>query len=217
MNALTYLMFLKWKRTGKMKARVCTDGRPQQEYIGKEEARSSTVSIYVLFASCAINSIEKREVVTCNIPGTFFQSDWPQDKPTYLKFDGMMVEMLLEIDPSLKEHVIRKGNYRLMYGQLNKAIHRTLLGAILFYEKLVTQLHEWGFIMNPYDACTWKKMVKGKQLTVQYFVENIHLSHKDGKVIDNLVCNLNAKFKTKFNELTVCKGKVHDYLGINID
>ena len=29
--------------------------------------------------------------------------------------------------------------------------------------------------------------------------------------------DLNEKFKTKFNELTVCKGKVHDYLGINTD
>ena len=25
------------------------------------------------------------------------------------------------------------------------------------------------------------------------------------------------KFKTKFNKLTVCKDKVHDYLGVNID
>ena len=98
-----------------------------------------------------------------------------------------MVDMLLEIDPSLKDHVIRRGNYRLMYGQLNKAVHGTLLGAILFYEKLATQLHEWGFVMNPYDACTWNKMVNSKQLTVQYFVDDIHLSHYEGKVIDNLV------------------------------
>ena len=28
-NALTYLIFLKRKRTGKVKARGCADGRPQ--------------------------------------------------------------------------------------------------------------------------------------------------------------------------------------------
>ena len=32
-NVLSYLMFLKKKRTGAVKARGCDDGRPQQEFI----------------------------------------------------------------------------------------------------------------------------------------------------------------------------------------
>ena len=44
-NALSYLMFLKRKRSGKVKARGCADGRPQREYISKEESSSPTVSI----------------------------------------------------------------------------------------------------------------------------------------------------------------------------
>lgn len=48
LNVLTYLMFLKQKRTGKIKARVCVDGRLQQEYIGKEEASSPTVNMHYL-------------------------------------------------------------------------------------------------------------------------------------------------------------------------
>ena len=217
LNALTYLMFLKRKRTGKIKAWGCTNGRPQWEYIGREEASLPTVLIYALFASCAINAIEKREVVTCDIPGAFLQSDWPEDKPTYLKFNGIMVDMLVEIDPSLRQHVIttRQG-HKLMYGKLNKAIYGTLLGSILFYEKLAKQLYEWEFIMNPYDACTWNKMIDGKQLMIQYFIDDLHISSVDRKAIDSLVHDLNDKFKTRFKELTVCKGKVHDYLGINI-
>ena len=35
--------------------------------------------------------------------------------------------------------------------------------------------------------------------------------------IDGLIKDLNQKFKTNFQELAVTKGKVHDYLGINID
>ena len=65
-----------------------------------------------------------------------------------------MVEMLLEIDPTLKERIITKGKYRLMYIRLDKAVYGTLLGAISVYEKLARQLYEWDFIMNPYDACT---------------------------------------------------------------
>ena len=35
-NALSYLMFLKRKRTSDIKARGCADGRPQLEYISKK-------------------------------------------------------------------------------------------------------------------------------------------------------------------------------------
>ena len=35
--------------------------------------------------------------------------------------------------------------------------------------------------------------------------------------IDKLIEDLNNKFRTNFQELAVNKGKVHDYLGINID
>ena len=105
-NALTYLMFLKRKRTGKVKARGCTDGRPQQDYINSKEASSPMVSIYALMACCAISSIENRHVVTCNIPGAFLQLDWPKDKPIYLRFDGTMVDILCEINNTLKDTVV---------------------------------------------------------------------------------------------------------------
>jgi hypothetical protein len=52
-DALSYLMFLKRKRDGTVKARGCTDGRPQREYISKDESSSPTVSIYALIQSCA--------------------------------------------------------------------------------------------------------------------------------------------------------------------
>jgi hypothetical protein len=44
-DALNYLMFLKRKRCGKVKARGCAGGRPQREYISKDESSSPTVSI----------------------------------------------------------------------------------------------------------------------------------------------------------------------------
>lgn len=71
--------------------------------------------------------------------------------------------------------------------------------------------------MNPYDSYIWNKMMDGNQLTIQLFIDDLYMSCIEGKAIDKLVTNLNKKFKTNFNKLSVCKGKVHDYLGINID
>ena len=56
-------------------------------------------------ACCAINSIENRQVVTCDIPEAFLQANWPADKPTYLRFDGIMVDILCEINNRLKSKV----------------------------------------------------------------------------------------------------------------
>jgi hypothetical protein len=67
-EALNYLMFLKRKRCGKIKARSCADGRPQREYISKDESSSPTVSIYALMTSCLMDDIEGRKVATCDIP-----------------------------------------------------------------------------------------------------------------------------------------------------
>ena len=126
-----------------MKARGCTDGRSQREYIGKEEASSPTVSIYDIMTCFTINSINDRHVVTCNIPGAFLQVNWLADKPTYLRFDGIMVNMLCKIDSGLKDKIINtKNSQKFMFGKLNKDVYGTLLGAILFQEKLAMQFYE---------------------------------------------------------------------------
>jgi hypothetical protein len=105
-KALNYLMFLKRKRCGKVKARGCADGRPQREYISKDESSSPTVSIYALMTSCLMDAIEGRKVATCDIPGAFLQADWPADRDCYLKFEGAMVSMICDIDPKHKKNIV---------------------------------------------------------------------------------------------------------------
>ena len=68
-------MVLKRKRTSAVKARGCAGGRPQQEFISKDESSSPTVSTLALFISCAMDAMEGRQVVTCDIPGAFLQAD----------------------------------------------------------------------------------------------------------------------------------------------
>ena len=202
-NALSYLMFLKRKRNGKIKARGCADGRPQREFISKEESSSPTVSIYALMISCAMDAIEGRKVVTCDIPGAFLQADWPEDIDCYLKFEGAMVDMLCDINPEYKNNVVinKKTGEKKLYGKLTKAVYGTLLGAILFYEKLSKQLIEWGFQPNPYDQCTFNKMVNGQQVTIQFHVDDLKISHVEQSVVDKIVNDLYSIFETKKKEL----------------
>ena len=216
-TSLSYLMFLKRKRTGKIKARGCADGRPQREYITKEESSSPTVSLYALMASCLMDAIDNRKVITCDIPGAFLQAEWPEDHDCYIKFQGVMVDMICQINPEYKKNVIvTKAGKKIIYGKLTKAIYGTLLGAILFYEKLKSQLEEWDFEQNPYDECTFNKMVNGEQLTVQFHVDDLKASHKDQAVLDELMKDLNGVFGEQ-KPLAETQGAVHDYLGMTID
>ena len=81
-----------------MKERGCADGRPQQEYVTKEESSSPTVSLYSLMGSCLKDAMDGR-VITVNIPGAFLQGNWSQDDhPGYIMFEGIMVDMICEIE-----------------------------------------------------------------------------------------------------------------------
>ena len=62
-NTLAYLMFLKRKRSWKVKASGCANGQPKREYISKDNSSSHTVSIYALMVLCVMSAMEKWKVV----------------------------------------------------------------------------------------------------------------------------------------------------------
>ena len=136
-------MFLKRKQSGKMKGRGCADGRPQRDYITKEESSLPTVSLYALTGSCVMDVLDDMKVITVEIPGAFLQGGWPQNKhPGYIMFEGIIVDMICEIDPSYHKNIVwsKDRTKKLLYGKLVKAIYGTLLGAIIFYHKLSKHL-----------------------------------------------------------------------------
>ena len=81
--SLVYLMFLKRKRAGQIKARGCADGKPQREYITKLESSSLCVKTHALFLSCIVDTFENRCVVVADTPATFLAEGWPENAPGY--------------------------------------------------------------------------------------------------------------------------------------
>ena len=83
-------------------------------------------------------------------------------------FEDIMVEMICEIDPSYHKNIIWSKDHKkkLLYRQLIKAVYKTLIGAIIFYNKLSKHLTDNGFIQNEYSMCTFNKMVNSKQIIV---------------------------------------------------
>jgi hypothetical protein len=160
-DALQYLMFLKKKRCGTIKARGCANGRKQREYTSKEETSSPTVAIEALMLSCIIDAKKGRDVATADIPGAFMQTDMVDT--VHMVLEGTMVELLVKIDPKLyRKYLLIKKGKPVMYVQLKKALYGTLQAGLLFWKDLTKNLKEWGFEINPYGWCCANKMIDGK-------------------------------------------------------
>lgn len=49
--------------------------------------------------------------------------------------------------------------------------------------------------MNPCDECKFNKTVNGEQLTMQFHIDNLKASHRDQRVLENLMCELKLVFR----------------------
>jgi hypothetical protein len=95
-------------------------------------------------------------------------------------------------------------------------LYGTLRAALLFWRDLAKTLESYGFIINPYDRCVANIMIDGSQCTVVWHVDDLKISHKDPEVVLMVICALEKRYG-KAKPLTVNRGKVHEYLGMEIN
>ena len=96
------------------------------------------------------------------------------------------------------------------------ALYGTLKAALLFWKKLSKSLKTRGFTINPYDWCIANKDIEGSQCTIVWHIDDLKISHKSLKVVDDIISSLKKEYG-KVGEVTVKRGKVHDYLRMTLD
>jgi hypothetical protein len=91
----------------------------------------------------------------------------------------------------------------------------------LFYIKLIGNLKGIGFKLNPYDPCVANKQIGGKQMTLAWHVDDMKVSHFLTKRVDDMIAWLRLKYEKLFPDgsgaMKVCRGKVHEYIGMTLD
>jgi hypothetical protein len=212
-KALASLLFLKEKRDGRIKARACADGRKQRETTAQDEAASPTVSTDSVFLTCAIEAMEGRDVATIDLPGAFLHADC--DDYVLMSFQGRLAELMVLAAPeTYRKYVTTNSKGEpILFVRLQKALYGMLKSALLFYKKLVTDLIAQGFEINPYDPCVVTKQINGKQMTICWHVDDLKISHKDARE----VTKIENWLRGIYGEITVCRGKKHTYLGMQLD
>ena len=156
--------------------------------------------------------------MTCDIPGAFMQADI--DDQLFFKFDGDLVELLVQVEPTYQPYIRCEGRQPILYTELNKALYVMLQGALLFWKKLSIFLSKkHSFMRNEYDWCVVNKIMSGKQYTVAWYVDDIKMSHESQQVLEDLLTLLNSEFRKEPPPPPPPPPPHHypDYLGMVID
>ncbi len=159
-----------------------------------------------------------------DIPNAFIQTrvDNPKDQ-VVIQMRGVVVDWLVNAAPKVYVPFVnnyKKGNKVLLVECWN-AIYGTMIAGLLYYRKFSESLTEEGYVVNAYDPCVWNKVIKGKQSTICFHVNDCKISHKSVKVKNDTIKWLRRDYKSIFTnssgEMKVAQGKVHTYLGMRLD
>jgi hypothetical protein len=197
-------MFLKEKRDGSIKGRACADGRKQREGSTKSDATSPTVALESVLITATIDAHEGREVAIVDVPGAYLTAD--MDEEVFMCLRGRLAELMVKTSPEIYRKYIYVGsdNKPVLCVKLQKALCGCLRSALLFYKKLLKDLEDRGFVVNPYDPCVANKTVNGKQFTITWHVDDLKLSHVDVNVVDKMTSWLKIIYG---EDMRVSRGK----------
>jgi hypothetical protein len=205
---LRSLMFLKEKRDGRLKSRFCADGSKQGQYLDVSEWSSPTALTESVLVTSVIEAHEGRTVVTCDIDGAYLYADMPER--VFIELDEIMTDIMLKIWPELSLYVRPNGKVVL---RLMKALYGCVQSSKLFYEHLANVLVKAGFKANAYENCVFNKTMYGVQCTVAVYVDDIKISSKDPRAVEDTINDLKSVYK----KLTISRGKILDYLGMQFN
>ena len=221
-RAMESLIFLTEKRDKRIKARMCANGSTQRAYTPKEEATSPTAATESILLTGVIEAKQNRDIMTLDVPNAFVQTNIPQgkdDEKVIMKIRGQLVDLLVELSPeTYADFIVYEGKSKVLYVKMLKALYGMIKASVLYYKKFRTDIESIGYEVNPYDPCVANKMISGKQHTLTWHVDDVKSSHVDPKVNDAFHAWCEKMYGNKdIGHVTAVRGKVHDYLAMNLD
>ena len=158
------------------------------------------------------NAFEEHDTAIFDVPGAYLHAKIPDDKFAILKIEGEFVDIMCEVNPEYKADVRYENGKKVLYLQILRALYGMIESAVLWYKLYTEVLHKEGFELNAYDKCVANKMVKNKQCTIVWYVDDNILSHVDSTVVDKVI----ATIEEYFPGLVVERGKNLNFLGMEI-
>jgi hypothetical protein len=169
-------LFLKEKRDASIKGRMAAGGNKERGTIDKQDASSPTAALESLLLTAVIDAKEWREVAVIHICNAFVQNRLEnEDDKAVMRLRGNFAELMVKVAPKIytKYVIINAKGETVLYVRLLNALYVIMKAALLYYQRFVTNLKSIGFQINPYNPCVAIKLVKGRQLTVVWHVDDL--------------------------------------------
>ena len=210
------MMLLSEKNDGEVKGRCVYKGDGTREWLSREDTSSPTASLEAIATTCVIDAYEGRDMMSLDIPNAFIQTPMDANSRVMMKITGLLVDMMIRLDPSYRNYVVMENGKRVIYVRVLRAIYGMLEASMLWYKKLRGDLEAEGFEFNPYDGCVANKIVNGNQQTIRFHVDDLLSSHIDPKVNDEFFDWMSRTYGS-IKPVKSTRGKVHKYLGMTLD
>ncbi len=130
-----------------------------------------------------------------------------------VRIRGPLVDILVSIAPDVYGPYVltNKAGQKVLLVQCLNAVYKTMMAALLYYKKFVKTPTKQGYKINPYDGCMANKVIKGKQVTICFHIDDCN----------NTIAWLRVKYKSIFEDvlgqMKVHSGSTHKYLGMSLD
>ena len=141
--------------------------------------------------------IKNRDISVVDIPNAFVQAALIKNGKA-VKRIIVIRERFTDINISIVPDVYKKfattnkHSITVLYVKLLRVLYGLIEASLVFYQKLLKEKEAKG---RPCDPCVVDKEINGSQFTNELHLDDLDLSHKDPKVLDEIIQHLIDLYK----------------------
>ena len=100
---------------------------------------------------------------------------------------------MCDVNEEYRKNVVIENGKRVLCIKVVRDIYGCIQSAFLWYNLYANTLNHMGFDINPYENFISNKMINRNQFTIGWYVDYNKISHKEAKVVDNMLTTFKEK------------------------
>ena len=192
-----------------IKSRIVTGGDGHNLEDIPERLRSApTTATSSVSTIASIAASRNMEITTVDIKQAYLNADMESD--VFMWITQPVADVLCERNSMFVPFFHDNGRVLV---KLLKAQYGCVESAKLWYNHISKALQDNGFDINPFDPCEFQRKIDKGWTYITLYVDDLLIVSDDKTEVDITIEYLRQTYK----DITVKKGKTHDYLGMRFE
>jgi len=206
---------VKYKASGaldKIKARLVSGGDDEdKESYDPGSLWSPTVALPSTMLTLGTAAFERRHIAILDIKAAFLNENLQEGTAIRVKLTKECTKILLHMYPEMAKFVDPKEG--VFYSWLKKSLYGIVQASSNLFRGIREMLKSMNFRQNGKDDCVFNKIVGNKKITINLYVDDLLITATTDELIDEFI----AKFKERYKDVTIKRGEIMDYLGMQLE